>query len=444
MEEEREIELIDYINVIWKRKWIIIIPTICLAIITGIISFLLPPKWEIDCIIQPSKFLVQTEQGEFEEVVVTEPKQIAEQINQKSYNHLIAADLNLDIRKFPKLKAENIRDTKLVRISLKENDIEKGKLILSTLFNYLKKDLDRKVEAEIKGIDTQIASKKNSIKQYEISIRDIENQIELKKLQIKDKENLIKTKKNEIKKKENNIELKKLEIKSKEIEKDRIKKEIESYKNKLKISQERIKSIMKEMSDVKKRIDEIEKQQMKAIKEGKRGVDAISLLLYSNEIQQNLRYYNTLDEKLSNEKIIQENLNLAIRDKEEQLRQIDTQIQQINTQINSIEAEIDNINTEISMIKNDIEKIRNQINSQKNEIEKIRNKINNVQNEIKLLEDRKVRLDYAKLIKDPTPSLYPVSPKKKLNILIAGILGLMIFTMFAFFLEYIEKQKTKS
>jgi len=54
-----------------------------------------------------------------------------------------------------------------------------------------------------------------------------------------------------------------------------------------------------------------------------------------------------------------------------------------------------------------------------------------------------MRIDYTQFIKEPTSSLYPVSPKKKRNVMIAGILGLMIFTMLAFFLEYIEKQKAK-
>ncbi|MCP2597706.1 hypothetical protein NLC93_07545, partial [Candidatus Aminicenantes bacterium AC-335-G13] len=58
-----------------------------------------------------------------------------------------------------------------------------------------------------------------------------------------------------------------------------------------------------------------------------------------------------------------------------------------------------------------------------------------------LLNERKGRMDYAQLVKEPTSSINPVSPKKKLNILIAGILGLMIFTILAFFIEYIEKQK---
>ncbi len=415
-EYEKEIELMDYLNVLWKRKWLIIIPTFFLVVVVGIYSFFQPHVWEINAIIVPSKFLIQTEQGTFNEVVVVDPKQIASQINEATYNTLIAAELNVDIREFPKLKADNIRDTKLVRISIQENDVEKAKLILYSLFNHLKKDLDKKIEVEIKDLDTQVASKKNSIKQNEISIKNHNNEIELKNLQIKDRENEIRTKE--------------LEIQSREIEKDRIKKEITSFQNKLKISEDRVKSIMDEMKAVKKRIDELDEQQRKALSEKKQGIDAISLLLYSNEVQQNLRYYNTLDEKLSTEKITQENLNFATRDKGEQLRQIDNQIQQINTQKDTI--------------KTKIEKVKNEIKTVKNETERVKNTINTHEIEIKLIEDKKARIDYTQLIKEPTSSLFPVAPKKKRNVMITGILGLMIFTMLAFFLDYLEKQRIKS
>ena len=438
---EDEIELMDYLNVIWKRKWLIIVPTFFLALVAGIASFLIPPQWEVDAIIQPSKFFVQTEQGLFEEVVVVDPRQIAGQINQESYNRLIAAELNLDLRRFPELKSENLRDTKLVRVSVRENDIDKGKAILTSLFNHLKRELDRKIDVEMRGIDTQIFAKENSIKQNEIGIKEIENQIDLRKLKIKDRENEIKTRENEIKKRNNDIKFKELDVQSKEIDKERIRKEIEADHNKLKISEERVQSIMEEMKAVKGRIDEIDEQLRKALAEKKQGGDAVSLLLYSNEVQQNLRYYNTLDEKLSTEKVTQENLRLNIRDKQEQLRQIDTQIQQINTQKDSISAEIDNIMTQIAIVKTEIDKIKNEIESLRNDIAKIQNAITNVHSEIRLLEDKKARIDYAQLIKEPTASLYPVSPRKKVNVAIAGILGLFIFTILAFFLEYVEKQK---
>ena len=374
MEEYKdEIELMDYLNVIWKKKWLIILPTLFCVIIAGIISFRLPRIWEVDAIIQPSKFFVQNEAGTFSEVVVVSPKQIAGQINQQSYSPLIAAELNLDIRAFPGLKAENLRDTNLVRVSVRENDTEKAKLILSSLFNHLKTDMDRKIDVEIKGIDTRIEAQENSIKQNELTIKDKLNEIKLK-----------------------------------EIEKNMKSQEILSAVNKVKISEDRGKSILNELKTVKERINEIEKQQKNAFAEKKEGAEALGLLLYSNEIQNNLRYYNTLDEKLSSEKIIQENLDLQIKAGKEEIRKLDNQIEKVKT-----------------------------------EIDKIKNMTENIKNEINLLNEKKGRIDYAQLIKEPTSSLSPVSPRKKLNVLIAGILSLMIFTILAFFLEYIRKNRAK-
>jgi len=127
------------------------------------------------------------------------------------------------------------------------------------------------------------------------------------------------------------------------------------------------------MSDIRKRIESLEKEQRLSLKKENRSEsENLAIVLYSNEIQNNLQYYNTLNELLSSKKIEEQDINL----------------------------EIGNLN------------------------------------------ERKRRIDYAQLIKEPSSSLIP--PKKKRNVILAGILGLMIFTMFAFFLEYIEKQKLKS
>jgi len=471
MEHYEEINLMDYVEILWKRKWLIIIPTFLITVAIGILSFMKTPVWEVDAIIQPSKFLSQNAQGEFVEVIVADPKQVAGQINQASYNAIIAAELNIDLRAFPALKAENLKDTKLVRVAVRDIDINRASKILNSLFRHLKSDFDRRIDVEIKSIDTQIIDKENQIKGNDLSIKDKENQIELTKLRIKDKENqieltklgikdkenAIKNKDNEIKKRNNDIKLRDLDIQSRGIEKDRINKGIETNKNKLKISEERVAGILDEMKSVKTRIDEIDKQLQRALAEKKQGNDAVALLLYSNEVQQNLRYYNTLDEKLSTEKITQENLNLEIRDKEEQLRQIDNQIRQVETQKDTIKTEIDNvtndtavikteiekINTEIILMRNDIEKINTEIIAMRNDINKTINASNTLKSDIQFLGNKKARIDFASLVKEPTPSLGPVAPKKKMNVLIAGLLGLTIFGFFAFFLEYLEKNKKK-
>lgn len=429
MEEyENEFELMDYLNVIWKRKWLIIIPTFALVLFVGILSFLLPKKWEIEALIVPSKIILRTDDGQFNEVLVTNPKQIVGQINQATYNNLIAAELNLDIEKMPKIEAENLRDTNLVRISLKEQDVEKAKDILLSLFNFLKIDLDEKIKVEISDIDTQVESNNNRIRSKYIEIEDKKNSIEGIKLTVK-------TEKNRIKLKESSIKVKNLNIESKEMEKTGLQEEINTLRKKLTISEERIISITEEMKEVKVRIDQLEKEQQNVLKI-RSDTNAISILLYSVYIQNNLMYYNTLNEKLSNEKLTQENIHLAIEEKKRAIKQADNQIEQIITQI-------EDINTQINDIETNIEKTLNQIKTIQNSIIITENGIEIVNNDISFLKEKKARIDFAELIKEPTSSLGPVAPRKKIMVMVAGMLGLFIFTMLAFFLEYLAKQKIR-
>jgi capsular polysaccharide biosynthesis protein len=373
LERYEEINLMECLEVLWKRKWLIIVPTIAVAILAGIISFLMKPVWQVDAIIQPSKFLIQTEQGQFQEVYVVDPKQVSGQINQASYNNLLASELNIDFNKFPDIKAENLRDTKLVRIWVRESDIEKGKKILNSLFLHLKADFDKKIDVEIKGMDTEIAKNENAIKKNELDIKDKWNEIKLLNIQ-----------------------------------KTKTKEGIATDTNKLKISEDRFQNITEEMKSVKKRIDEIEEQLKKALEEKRQGSDAVGLLLYSNEVQNNFRYYNTLEEKMSVEKITQESLRLSVKEKSEDIKQLDTQIDKL-----------------------------------KNEVDKIKNTSENFKNQISLLTERKLRIDYAQLIKEPTPSKYPVAPRKKTYVFVAGFFGLIFFGLLAFLLEYIESHKKK-
>ena len=62
---------------------------------------------------------------------------------------------------------------------------------------------------------------------------------------------------------------------------------------------------------------------------------------------------------------------------------------------------------------------------------------------MELLVEKKQRIDYTQLVKEPTVSLYPVSPKKKLNVAIAGFLGLFCFSILALFLDSVEKRNIR-
>jgi capsular polysaccharide biosynthesis protein len=113
----------------------------------------------------------------------------------------------------------------------------------------------------------------------------------------------------------------------------------------------------------------------------------LAMLLYSSNIQQNSMNNNILNESLGNKKIEEEIINIKIEDKERLINQIENEINDLNA--------------------------------------------------------RKMDIHHAQFAKEPTSSISPVSPKKLFNILIAIPLGFIIFTMFAFFFEYLEKQKVK-
>jgi capsular polysaccharide biosynthesis protein len=330
--EENEVELIDYLNILWKRKWLIIIGTLLCMVLTAIVSLVLKPVYEVDAIIQPGKFIVENLAGNFEEVVVEVPQQIADKVKHKSYDVLIAAQLNIHEQELPDLKAENIRETLLTRIWLEEKDIQLGKQILQTLVDLVKKDIDSKIEIEFNNIDA--------------------------------------------------------EIKAFEIDQERRIKEIEILKNKLKIIDQRKKDITSEMKSVKIKIAELEKEQMAVLKkENRSDVESLGLLLFSNEIQQRMRDYDLLNEKLKNERLDEENVH-SERQKEE---------------------------AAISQMNNSIANLR----------------------------ERKGRIDKTKVVKEPTSSINPVFPKKKINVLIAAVVGFALFTFLAFFINYIDSKKKK-
>ena len=361
-EQYEEISLFDYLNILWKRKWFILIPTLVLAAAAGLLGFLKTPVWEVDAIIQPSIFLVQDNAGQNRETPVSEPLRMAIQIRQQSLNQLIASELNLDRRRFPVLFAENIKNTWFIRIWLRVTDIDRGTKILNALLQHLKVEFDQKLDIEKKRLETQILEQENTIKN------------------------------------------KRAEIVLLEIQKTKSLAQIASEEAKIKISEERFQDIAVEMAATKMRTDVLEEQLKKASEVQQKGNEVISmgLLLYSSQVQNNLQYYNLLDEKMNAEKVLQENSRLTINSKTENSKEYDVSI---------------------GILKNEID---------------------NISNAIKLILERKSRIRSAEVIKDPLVSVRPVGPGKAMYILLGGLIGLAVFSLAALFLERRDQYRSRS
>ena len=393
-------DLREYVRIVKKRKWLILLPVFVCVIGTGAVSYFVPPKWEVDCLIKPAHILIQSSSGTLSEVVVSDPKQISELINQGAYTMQIASQMNISIERIPKLKADNLKNTSLIRLLLRSSDVAEGRAIILSMFYLLKKDMDNKINTEIKSLETLVADHENEIVNQELNIKEKLNNIIFKK---------------------NDVKLKKIEIKEKDRQKQEKKLEIKSQENFLKISQERSKEVLDEMATAKERIKRIEDLQTK-IGPGEEK-NAFSLFFYAKEIQENWRYCDTLSRELSEEKINQEELKLGMVQKEQNMMSLEFEIEKDYARIETFGAEIKGI---------------------ENDIDKIRNAIKKIQNNILLLVERKARFDYSQLVKEPTPSLSPVFPKKLLNALIAAVLSLALFTLLAFILEYTAEQSPEN
>ena len=331
--EEKEFDLFDYAQMIWKRKWLIFIGVFLCLLTAFIFSVSIPKVYEIDAVIQPAKFLSENEVGNLEEVVLEEPQQIADKINHESYNSLIAAELGLNEKDLSDIRAEHINETLLTRVWIKEGNKELGKEILNALIELMRVPMDEKIEIELKNIDSIIA----------------EN----------------------------------------EIGKEESEKQIEILNKKLKVIENRKTEINKEMKDVAAKIDELEEAHLNVLKsENKSELEIMTMLLYSTEILQSMSAYDLLSENLRNEGLEEENVNSQIQTEMAEIKQYD--------------------------------------------------------NEIANQKERKGRLDKTKIIKFPTASIDPVFPNLKLNLIVAVILGSMIFILLAFILEYAEEHKKKN
>ena len=76
-------------------------------------------------------------------------------------------------------------------------------------------------------------------------------------------------------------------------------------------------------------------------------------------------------------------------------------------------------------------------------LETTQNKIKSLLTEIKSLEFKKNHIQNIQIIKTPKSSFSPIKPKTRLNVMLAGVVGLFLTVFLAFFVEYISKYRAR-
>lgn len=154
---EDEIELIDLIRTVWKRKKLIAFGTLCLTLGALGIVLLLPRVYEVSTIIEPGIRPVVDVNGQIlNEAAVVSPETLRETILGGAYNESIQKKLNLTVEDYPVFKVETPKNTTLVKVSTEHSDPIKATAILNELVSQVSSDIQSQLENEKNKIETEI------------------------------------------------------------------------------------------------------------------------------------------------------------------------------------------------------------------------------------------------------------------------------------------------
>ncbi len=177
-----EINLMDYVVVILKRKWLVFGIFLIFVIATGIFNYFDPKIYEID---------TSLEIGKIEETIIEEPIQVVKKIENNVYESSVREKLGIE-GGYSKIKAEDIKSTNLVKIKAESDNPELSKSILEEMnslilaehqekINTKKELIENNIETtqdKIQLVESDIEKTKNKIKPLENDIERIENKIE--------------------------------------------------------------------------------------------------------------------------------------------------------------------------------------------------------------------------------------------------------------------------
>ncbi len=327
-EFEQELNLREYIEIIIKRKKLIL-AIFCVSVIATVaISLITPKNYEVSMLIEPPIAGISASGAP---IFLDSPLNMKAIIDGGAFDSKVVKALELDPRKTAvKLKVSQPKDSSVLKVALNEPKIkvELRITILNRFFEEMSSYYKDIIESKKNDVDRMVSVVSNGIKGMNDSIKMNEASLKI----------------------------------------------VESQENEL----------MSVLKDTKTNTEQLLIER-KALLEKKAPVDDISSLLYTNTIQQNITYFN-----------------------------------QINNQLAEIK-------TKKERVANDAKILRNKINNSALEIERLKAAQKTIRN--------------MGLPKEPQVSLQPIGAGRMQAVVLAGVLSLILGAFLAFFIEYWQKTK---
>ncbi len=317
--EEDEINLIDYLRVLWKWKWLIVAGTLVCAIIAAVISLQMPRIYEISTVIEPGIAGIKADGGF---MYIDSVANISGKISEGIYNRKVEEALHLDTLKTRVgFKSTVSKGSNAVKITSQwqEGDTDLGVKVVRQMVGLLSSDYGKIVEQRKGDYDKQVFMEQNEISKIKTERKDIDKQIKLEL--------------SEIEKTRNDIRLQQATLEN-----------IRQRKGEL----------LEELKGVKENTEKIVQQRDALLKDKTPDRD-ISLLLYSTTIQQNVAYFNQLSNQVYDLGTREKKIEAELDGSSKKIDDIKTGIERLNlNKTEGLQAKIAYINAQINAL--DLEK----------------------------------------------------------------------------------------
>lgn len=417
--QEEEIDLREYINVLLKRKGIIILIFLIAVITAALVSyFVLKPVYEANVVIAVSTPKIKN--SLVDEISLEEYKNLIKniEIEEELIQKLNLDKLPLEVTPYDlegMIAIELPKGTNLIKINLQASDPKLTKDIINTWATLFVEKNKKLYFDEVKKAKINIEDK---LKHAEKDFFEIEEKV------IKFDETI-------------NVEIIEYEVmyKIKNILSYGVMYKIEnisSYQSGLFDIQL---SLEKEKAKKEQIITEMNEQE-RILKLNKSIVDdQFFRQLLSNITDDNL--------EIANLTYVSEEINPIYYNLAQQLISTNILISSLKAEENQLKKNINDFNASLEDIKRELTEKRlivSQLNREYSVKEKVYINLYEKAEEIRLTETAET--DLLKITSLAYEPRAPIKPNRKLNILIAGVLGLFVGIFVAFFLEFWQKGKS--
>lgn len=391
---EDEIDLYQLIQVLLKRKKLIIGIFLVAVIIAIAASYMMKPVYRVSAVVAPGKIYEPEPARDisiWREKDIDTPENIERLISQNPFHHAILMQLGWDYQD-PKNRFEiktNVQQrTNYIFVNVDSADPERAQEYLNVFLGKISEFYFQRAlvnETLLNNDLEKITADRQKIAQDKQSV------LQDKKLLNNEKSRVMN-------------------------EKQRINNQIELAKNKLKIFDTQSARLQEQIEEIKINNEQIIKQRDAVLAKGHNPEDAMSLLLYSNTIQENLTQIDRLNLALENNAIQRQQLQQDIKDLETQLANLDLQLADIDVKLANLDIKAKNLDLQD----------------------------NKLALEQKDLEVRKSNISGIKVIQEPLTNPQRVSPKRTLMVAVAGVLGLFVGIFAAFAVEFWYSHKVSA